>query len=107
MKTLITILLAGFILSSCNGLIISDDKNYISADTVYIKEYIDTMYLPVIEPSRLQYNITNSNRTWGGSPDIWYAGMWVSDSTGIVEFWPFTEVEVNTKRQRAKKFNLK
>ena len=105
MKTFITILFAAFILSSCNDLNISDDKNYNSADTVYIST--DTVYIIDTMYPRLQYNIPNSNRTWGGSPDIWYAGLWVSDSTGNVGFWPFTEVEVNTKRQRAKKFNLK
>jgi len=83
MKKLIIILIVALI--SCNG-------------NVQDPPITDTIY----KNNELRYNIPNNDReAFGGSPDVWSAGLPVTDSLGVTRFWLFTEVDIQRMNERA------
>jgi len=90
-KLLIILTFTVFLFTSCNeGSFTADEMSY--ADTSHVCEP-DTVYLPVISPSVLEYDIANENRNFG-SPDEYAARLSFVDSAGNFKTWHFTDADV-------------
>jgi len=85
------ILIISLILPSCEGPMYKENDHVVKKDTVFVT-YV------------LEYGIPNKDREpFGGSPDVWAAGIPVTDSLGITRVWLLTDAELKRLNERADK----